>query len=119
MVTNPVAKDDNLETFSIIWLDANSDIYWGTDVQKKLRNVINHLKHFNDEGICQQYIKQRPADDRLVLIVNSQLGRQVVSGIHHLQQVTSIYICCADENTNEQWTNNFTKVQLFLLVLDM
>jgi hypothetical protein len=119
MATVVVSKDDNLETFSIIWLDANPDIYWGTDVQKKLRNVINHLKHFNDEGICQQYIKQRSADERLVLIVNSQLGRQVVPCIHHLRQVTSIYVYCTDENMNEQWTNNFIKVRLFLLVLDM
>jgi hypothetical protein len=110
--------DENLETFSLVWLDAqvNNSIQ-KLNAQKELRAIINHLKIFEDENECQHFIEQMSKEDRLVLIVSGQLGRHVMSRIHHLRQVLSIYVYCIDKQANEQWTSGFSKVKSFSISL--
>ena len=103
--------DDNLETFSLLWLDAQvNTTEENRQAQQKLRKIINHLKTFDDQNQCQQYILSLSPQDRLVLIVSGRLGRQLVPQIHQLRQISSIYIYCMDKQANEQWAKNFTKV---------
>jgi hypothetical protein len=105
------AHDDNLETFSLLWLDAQINTTEDNQqVQLKLRESINHLKTFDDQQQCQQYILSLSPQDRLVLIMSGRCGRQLVPQIHQLRQVSSIYIYCMDKTANEQWAKNFTKV---------
>ena len=105
--------DNNLEIFSLIWLDANINrIKDSRNSERKLRNIINHLKKFEDKHMCQQYIEHRPKEDRLVLIVSGQLGQELVPRIHHLKQICSIYVYCTDKRKSEGWTGGFSKVRL-------
>ncbi len=105
------AHDDNLETFSLLWLDAQINTTEDNQqVQLKLRESINHLKTFDDQQQCQQYILSLSPQDRLVLIMSGRCGRQLLPQIHQLRQVSSIYIYCMDKTANEQWAKNFTKV---------
>jgi hypothetical protein len=105
-------NDDNLEIFSLIWLDDNINIQERQDKQTKLRRVINHLRKFEDEHECQQYIEKRQKEDRLVIIVSDQSGREVIPRIHQLRQVSSIYVYGKDKNSSQQWTSEFSKVRL-------
>jgi len=108
-------KNNNLETFSLLWLDAQ--IHTSEEnrqAQKQLRNIINHLKTFDDENDCQQYILSISPQDRIVLIVSGRLGRTIVPHVHHLRQIVSIYIYCMDKQANEEWSKNFTKIFYFL-----
>jgi hypothetical protein len=42
-------NDDNLETFSLLWLDAQVNTTKDNrQAQEKLRQIINHLKTFDD-----------------------------------------------------------------------
>ncbi len=118
-------NDENLETFSLLWLDAQVDTSEeNRQAQTQLRDIINHLKTFNDENDCQQYISTITPQDRVVFIVSGRLGRTIVPQVHHLQQITSIYVYCMNKQANEQWSKDFTKVSyslqysltLFLLV---
>jgi hypothetical protein len=118
-------NDNNLETFSLLWLDAQVDTSEeNRQAQTQLRDIINHLKTFNDENDCQQYISTITPQDRVVFIVSGRLGRTIVPQVHHLQQITSIYVYCMNKQANEQWSKDFTKVSyslqysltLFLLV---
>jgi hypothetical protein len=106
------ATDNHLETFCLIWLDADVNVKGNRDTEQKLRTIINHLKKFHDVEQCQQYIEQRSQKDRLVLIVSGRFGREIVPSIHKLRQVTSIYVYCMDKKGNEQWACKFTKVRL-------
>jgi hypothetical protein len=64
-------QDDNLETFSLVWLDTQvNTTEQNQRAQKKLRQIINHLKIFDDLDQCQQYILSLSSQDRLVLIVS-------------------------------------------------
>ena len=105
-------SNENLETFSIFWLDAkvnaNED---NRRTQLKLREIINHLKTFDDQNQCHQKILSLSPQDRLVLIVSGRCGRQLVPQIHHLRQVSSIYVYCMDKKTNELWAKDFIKIK--------
>ena len=104
-------QDDNLESFGLLWLDAavNSSEE-NREAQHELRSAINHVVTFEDPNLCQQYIRSVCPQDRLVLIVSGRLGQEVVSRIHQLRQLSSIYVYCMDKERNEQWAKNFTKV---------
>ncbi len=105
-------NDDNLEIFSLIWLDNNINVQENREKQGKLRCVINHLRTFEDQHKCLEYIEKRQKEDRLVTIVSDQLGREMVPRIHQLRQVSSIYVYCKDKSSNEQWASEFSKVRL-------
>jgi plasmid stabilization system protein ParE len=104
-------QDNNLETFGLLWLDAQVNTSKeNQQAQKELRQIINHLKIFDDLDQCQQYILSLSSQDRLILIVSGRLGQQIVPQIHHLRQLSSIYVYCFDKTTNEKWTKHFIKV---------
>jgi hypothetical protein len=104
-------EENNLETFSLIWLEISiNEAKKNIDIQQRLRKAINCLNTFQDSSQCEKHIQSLSKDDRIVLIANGRLGEELVPQIHHLRQVTSIYIYCTDENRNEEWTKQFTKV---------
>jgi len=110
--------NDNLETFSIFWLDAQVNTTEDNrNTQLKLREIINHLKTFDDLGECHQRILSLSTQDRLVLIVSGRCGRQLVPQIHHLRQVSSIYVYCMDKKANELWAKDFIKIKSVIVEL--
>jgi len=113
---NTDTSDDYLEIFSLVWFDANINIEDIRDTQQKLRTIINHIKKFEDVKECQQYIQHRSKQDRILLIVSGRLAEQLISAVHSLRQVSSIYIYCMDKNNNKEWVNKFSKVRLYHLI---
>ena len=112
-------SNDNLETFSIFWLDAEVNTTEDNrNTQLKLREIINHLKTFDDLGECYQKILSLSTQDRLVLIVSGRCGRQLVPQIHHLRQVSSIYVYCMDKKANEHWAKDFIKIKSVIVELN-
>jgi hypothetical protein len=103
--------DGNLETFSLVWLDAQVNTTEDNrQTQLILRQIINHLKTFDDQQQCHQYILSLSPQDRLVLIISGRFGRQLIPQIHQLRQLSSVYVYCMDKQANEQWAKDFTKV---------
>jgi hypothetical protein len=108
----PTKQDDNLEIFSLIWLDSSvNQLAENLDCQRKLRTSINYLKTFENNYQCEQYIRNLSQNDRLILIVSGRLGQQILPCIHNLRQVIAIYVYCIDKQSNEQWTKKFRKVK--------
>jgi hypothetical protein len=106
--------EENLETFSLIWLDASvNDSGENIDAQQQLRTSINFLKTFEDSDRCEEYIRSKAKDDRIVLITSGRLGQIIVPRIHSLRQITSIYVYCKDKKINEAWANQFKKVNKY------
>ena len=111
-------SDHNLETFSIFWLDAKVNTTEDNrNTQLKLREIINHLKTFDDQDECHQRILSLSTQDRLILIVSGRCGRQLVPQIHHLRQVSSIYVYCMDKKANELWAKDFIKIKSVIVQL--
>ena len=104
--------DENLESLSLVWLDATVDnSKENLNVQKQLRSVINFLKTFHDEIECENYIRSIPEDDRMLLIVSGGLGQSLVPRIHMLRKILAIYIFCFDKKKHEEWSRQYTKVK--------
>jgi len=66
----------------------------------------------------QEFIEKTSAKDRLILIVSGRLGRQILPKIHHLRQMTSIYIYCMDKKANEEWSSKYSKVKHVITKFD-
>lgn len=111
------SNDAPLEIFHLIWLDADINTKDIQDAEQKLRSIINQLKKFQDVEQCQTYIEQRSQKDRVIMIVSGRLGREIVPSVYKLRQVTSVYVYCVDENSNNQWADKFAKVKLSLETL--
>ncbi|CAF3116856.1 unnamed protein product [Rotaria sp. Silwood2] len=104
--------DDNLETFSLIWLDAVvKTAKENIGAQSDLRAIINYLKVFNNVEKCEKFIRKCHDADRVVLIVSGGLGQQIVPRIYKLQQVRAIYVYCMDKKKNKKWASQYTKVK--------
>lgn len=103
--------DDDVETSFLFWADAEVNTAdHNRETQKQLRSIINHTAVFDNVSQCHQRIEAIPKQDRLILIVSGRLGREIVPQIHHLQQLSSIYVYCMNKELNEEWAREFPKV---------
>ncbi|CAF0967697.1 unnamed protein product [Rotaria sordida] len=104
------SMNSNFESFACLWLDHNINSTKDTlETQKELRQVINHLRIFNNSDECEQYIRQI-TKEKVVLIISGSLGREFIPRLHDLPQFSACYIFCQDQKANEQWANKYHKV---------
>ncbi|UJR31915.1 hypothetical protein I4U23_019389 [Adineta vaga] len=105
-------QNENLEIFTLIWLDTTTKKSRKTNfIQQQLRTTINYLKIFTNEKECEFYIKQIPKDEDIIFIVNDQIGQTIISHIHDLSQLFSVYIYSPNKTTDQQWMNEFHKIR--------
>lgn len=111
-------SDDSasLETFVLVWLDANQQESRNTE--QKLRSIINHFKKSTDVKECQKYLESLSQKDRVVMIVSGRLGKEIVPNVHKLRQVISIYVYCMDKRSNKEWADAFSKTRAVVTELD-
>ena len=89
------------------------------EAQKRLRTYMNHLRTFDDPDECRKYVTQVPHNRYLVLIASGQLGQDIVSRVHHIHQVFSIYIFCSNKPLHEKWAYQFKKVRQLSLSIEL
>ena len=99
------------ERFSLIWLHLN--LQDTPEIEQNLGSIFDDFIEFRDLEQCKERIQQTSSTDRLVLIIDSQLERQLIYSFHEIEQVISIYIYCIDTNTIEQQFSKYTKVECF------
>ncbi|CAF3836789.1 unnamed protein product [Rotaria sp. Silwood1] len=87
-----------LETFCLIWLDASTNVKVNQDAEQKLQ--------------------ERSENERVIIIVNDELGRVIIPSIFKLRQVISIYIYDTDKERNKEWIEKFTKIKAVTVELD-
>lgn len=97
----------------LVWLDPQVNTREeNREAQVKLQEIIYPLKTFKDQQSCYQYIQRSFSSTQITLIVNGYCGQQLVPRIHHFKQITDIYVFCLDKQRNEQWTKDFSKVEM-------
>ncbi|CAF1162154.1 unnamed protein product [Didymodactylos carnosus] len=105
----------NLETFLIVWLDANVNTTKDNEeTYNELRSSFNYIKTFDDLSTCQEYIEGVKLE-KIVLIVSGGYGKDIVPHIHNLAQVNCIYVYCADKGRHEEWARSYSKVQAVII----
>ena len=111
--TTDRSAKSNLESFACLWLDQNvHSTQDNRDTLQELRQVINHLRTFDNSDECEQYIRQITTE-KVVLIVSGSLGRHIVPRLHDLPQFSACYVFCQDEKANKQWAMKYNKVNAF------
>ena len=94
--------DNDLETFSLLWLDdLVGAIGENISAQGKLRTKIGRLKVFKDPTECERYILHVLKGDRIVLIGSGQLSSDIVPKPQNIEQAISIYIYRHDRMSYE------------------
>ncbi|UJR08359.1 hypothetical protein I4U23_012630 [Adineta vaga] len=97
--------------FGIVWFTRNVKINDRIESIGKLREIVNHLEIFDNIDTFQQYIDQLSKNDRLILVLSDVKNIQIIRLIHHLRQISSIYLFCTDKFEKQQWINDFNKVK--------
>ena len=105
--------EENLETFSIFWLDASVNNDENLAAQKQLRSIINQLRTFDNAEEFMAQIRRICDGDLTVVIVSGQLGSSVVPEIHRLPQVSSIYVYCMNTAAHQEWSRSYSKVRAY------
>ncbi|CAF2064308.1 unnamed protein product [Rotaria magnacalcarata] len=111
-VVQPLTKTRVFQNFFLIWLDLNvdesNDDYCSLLAQ--LRRVINTIIIFNDINRCIQFLT-KTIDEKAFMIVSDCIGQYVVSQIHQMSQLDSVYVFCSNRLVREQWTKDWSKVK--------
>ncbi|CAM2698125.1 unnamed protein product [Rotaria socialis] len=109
--TQSNTNNNNLETYSIFWLDAEVNNEENLAAQKTLRTIINQLRVFDNPDEFMDHVCCIQKGDLTILIVSGQLGRIVVPKMQELMQVLSIYIYCFNKEANIEWSQPYNKVK--------
>ncbi|CAF3481265.1 unnamed protein product [Rotaria socialis] len=103
--------NENLEEFTVIWLDARIDTSVDCiDTKKHLQSIINYLKTFNDSAKCIDYIKA-VKEEKVFLIVSGTYGEKVVPDIENLPQIRVVYVFCQNAEKHQKWASKHRIVQ--------
>ena len=107
---------DNFEPFTLICLDDDFN-----DNDQDLRSVIDYVCCFDDLEECEQFILNNKKNDQLFFIVSSQHATNIISHIHDLTHIISIYILQQNISKNnrkdiidDRWTKRYSKVKYYL-----
>jgi tetratricopeptide (TPR) repeat protein len=102
-----------IENFLVVWLDLNLDDICDDDCRDtvdKLRSVVNSIDTFNDVDRCVDFLSD-VKEEKAFMIISGALGQQIISYIHDIPQLHSIYVFCGSRSKHEQWVKDWSKVQ--------
>lgn len=95
---------------SILWCQADFHSEDNLPVDQRLSEILVNVTTFNDAITCEEYIRRMSVEDRFVLIIDDEIGDDLIRRIHDLHQVLAIYILAVN-NANLPWTEQFLKVR--------
>jgi len=101
---------DNFEPFTLVCLVDDFN-----DNDQELRSVIDYVRCFDDLEECEQFIlNNNTKNNQLFFIVSSQYATNIVSNIHDLTQIISIYILQQNRSNiiDDRWTRRYSKVNI-------
>ncbi|CAF1583741.1 unnamed protein product [Didymodactylos carnosus] len=107
----------NLETFSLLWLDANVDsTAENRETQIQLRATINYLKTFHTSDECEEYIRKIKGVfiDAAVLIKQISFDQQIRS---HTEETLNISVYSYTNQQQKGLGGTFIWFQLLIDVL--
>jgi tetratricopeptide (TPR) repeat protein len=109
-----------IQNFVLIWLDSNindsNKDYQNSIVQ--LRRIVTAINTFTDTDECIDFLTEIKVE-KVFMIVSDTFAKQLVSLIHDIHQLYSIYVFCGDTAKHEVWTNDWTKVKGFFTEIEL
>lgn len=100
------------QNYLLIWLDSNFDES-NEDFShslEQLKRIVNTINVYNDVNQCFEFI-YKAKNENILMIISGALGQQIISDIHSISEIKSIYIFCNDRTKHEQWIQPWTKIE--------
>jgi tetratricopeptide (TPR) repeat protein len=112
-LSSSISVDQKItQNFLLVWLNTDmhvSDDDFRTNITH-LRRIVNSVNTFTDPQKAVNFLT-RIKEDKAFIIISGDLGRQIVSEIHPIAQVHSIYLLGTDKADHEQWIKDWSKVK--------
>ncbi|CAF3818168.1 unnamed protein product [Adineta steineri] len=102
-----------IENFLVVWLDPNlQDIIDDDcrDIIDQLRSIVNSIDIYSDVDYCIDFLSDIK-DEKAFMILSGAFGQQIISYIHDIPQLHSIYIFCGSKIKHEQWAKDWPKIK--------
>jgi tetratricopeptide (TPR) repeat protein len=101
-----------VKNFVLIWLDVNIDPsneeYQNTLIQ--LRNIVDTTYIFTERNQCVDFLTELE-DRKAFLIASGTLSRQIISLIHDISQLHTIYIFGRNTSQHQHWSKAWAKIK--------
>ena len=96
----------------LIWLDNKIDHNNDgcRNIMSKLKRVVNTINTFTDGDQCIEFINSID-NQKACMIISDILGQHILSRIHNMSQVDSIFIFCSNKNHYELWNKGWSKIK--------
>ena len=75
-----------------------------------LRGVVNAINTFTDSESCIRFLEDM-TDEKIYMIISGSIGQQIVSRVHSLVQVDSIFIFCGNRIYHETRAKPWMKIK--------
>ncbi|CAF1311680.1 unnamed protein product [Adineta steineri] len=111
-VTNRRMNMRRMQNVLLLWLDNNID-HNNADCSntiKRLKRVVKNVNTFTDSDQCVEFI-QTITNNKVCMIVSGSLGQYIVSHVHDMSQVDTIFIFCNNQEWHKQWTKEWPKIK--------
>ena len=104
-------NSDNAENYALMWVDESVNSKENLGARNTLAKIHNQFDVFESIDTCENAIRQLSDTTRVILIITGSFGKQLLPRIHHLQQVSVIYIFCVAKENYLEWAKEFNKVK--------
>jgi tetratricopeptide (TPR) repeat protein len=75
-----------------------------------LRQIVNNVNTFTDADECIDFINDSK-EEKTFMIVSEKFSQIIISIVHDISQVNSVYIFCGNKDRNEELTKEWSKVK--------
>ena len=96
----------------LIWLDGtiNEDSSDCQNTVTHLRRAVNAVNIFTDDGECIQFL-QDMTKEKVCMVISGFFGQHIISRVHDLSQIDSIFIFCGNKTYHEGWAKKWPKIK--------
>jgi hypothetical protein len=96
----------------LIWLDNNiennNEDYCNSVSQ--LCRVVDDIQKFTDVAQCIDFLTDNDIG-KVIMIISRALCQETMPLIHDIVQLHTIFVICSNNNTDEQWANEWPKIR--------
>jgi hypothetical protein len=104
-------QEENLDGVCLGWLDSSTqNSQENIQTQEQFRKIVRQLDVFVTIEEFECYLTTKSDDVQIYLIVNAQLGQEIMPRIVRLKQIAAVYVYCRDKHENECWAKQYVQV---------
>ena len=98
-----------VQNFHLIWLNPNTD--QSSETMNQLQTIFQTIHKFNHVDQCIDFLTDIQCEKTFMIISNSS-NQKLISLIHDISQLYSIYIYDVERSSNDdEWINNWSKIK--------